>query len=154
MNEKQQTFSGGGQCRFLVPRNAQKILTKIWHQFWDKNNGENIYHWNYFQIPQALSEMTLIVINLKFFMKFNTIKVSLIKSATVHSWKKLFLVFKLFLVALTSCFLDGIFQEKLVKNLLQNATNIIFDDSITYILHMYAITRWQILAIWRNCSAE
>ena len=41
-------------CRFLVPRNAQKILTKIWHQFWD---GENIYHWNYFQIPPALSEL-------------------------------------------------------------------------------------------------
>ena len=44
-------------CRFLVPCNTQTILTKIWHQFWDKNDGENIYHWNYFQIPWALSEL-------------------------------------------------------------------------------------------------
>ena len=35
---------------------VDKILTKIWHlQFWDKNYVENIYHWNYFQIPRALS---------------------------------------------------------------------------------------------------
>ena len=32
-------------CRFLVPGNTQEILTKIWHQFWDKNDGENICHW-------------------------------------------------------------------------------------------------------------
>ena len=28
-------------CRFLVPGNTQKILTEIWHLFWDKNDGEN-----------------------------------------------------------------------------------------------------------------
>ena len=44
-------------CRFLVPGNTQKNLTEIWHQFLDKNVGENICHWNYFQIPQALSEL-------------------------------------------------------------------------------------------------
>ena len=44
-------------CRFLVPGNTKKILTEIWHQFLDKNVGENICHWNYFQIPQALSEL-------------------------------------------------------------------------------------------------
>ena len=31
-----------GHCGFLVPSNRQKILTEIWHQFWDKNDGENI----------------------------------------------------------------------------------------------------------------
>ena len=44
--------------RFLVSNNTKKksyrdltsILTK-------KNDGENICHWNYFQIPQALSEL-------------------------------------------------------------------------------------------------
>ena len=40
-------------CGFLVPVNAQKIL---WHQFWHKNDGENICNWNCFQIPRALSE--------------------------------------------------------------------------------------------------
>ena len=44
-------------CRFLMPGNTQKILTEIWHQFWDKNDGENICHWNYFQIPWALLEL-------------------------------------------------------------------------------------------------
>ena len=44
-------------CRFLVPCNTQKILTKIWHQIWDKNDGENICHWKYFQILRALSEL-------------------------------------------------------------------------------------------------
>ena len=43
--------------RFLVPDYTQKILTEIWHQFWQKNDGENICHWNYFQIPRALSEL-------------------------------------------------------------------------------------------------
>ena len=28
-------------CGFQVPGNTQKILTEIWHQFWDKNDGEN-----------------------------------------------------------------------------------------------------------------
>jgi len=44
-------------CGFLVLGNTQKILTEIWHQFWDKNDGENICHRNYFQIPRALSEL-------------------------------------------------------------------------------------------------
>ena len=44
-------------CGFLVLGNTQKNLTEIWHQFWDKNDGENICHWNYFQIPRALSEL-------------------------------------------------------------------------------------------------
>ena len=35
-------------CRFLVPGNRQQILTEIWHQFWEKNDGENICHWNFF----------------------------------------------------------------------------------------------------------
>ena len=38
---------------FLELVNTQKILTLIWHQILDKNNVENICHWNYFQIPQA-----------------------------------------------------------------------------------------------------
>ena len=29
-------------CRFLVPGNAQKILTEIWHQFWHENNAIKI----------------------------------------------------------------------------------------------------------------
>ena len=28
-------------CGFLVLGNTQKILTEIWHQFWDKNDGGN-----------------------------------------------------------------------------------------------------------------
>ena len=44
-------------CRFLVPENSTKILMVIWHQFWDKNDGEKWCHWNYFQIPRALSEL-------------------------------------------------------------------------------------------------
>ena len=31
-----------GHCGFLVPGNTQKNLIEIWHQFWDKNDGENI----------------------------------------------------------------------------------------------------------------
>ena len=31
-------------CRFLVSGNTQKILTEILHQFWHKNDGENICH--------------------------------------------------------------------------------------------------------------
>ena len=44
-------------CRFLMLGITQKILTKVWHQIWDKNDGENICHWNHFQIPWALSEI-------------------------------------------------------------------------------------------------
>ena len=40
-------------CGFLVLGNTQKSLTQIW----DKNDGENICHWNYFQFPRALSEL-------------------------------------------------------------------------------------------------
>ena len=40
-------------CRFLLPGNTQKILTEIWHQFWHKNDDENICHWNYIQ-PERL----------------------------------------------------------------------------------------------------
>ena len=50
-------FMNASRCRFLVLGNTQKILTEIWHQIWDKNDGENICHWNYFQIPRALSEL-------------------------------------------------------------------------------------------------
>ena len=46
-----------GHCGFLVLGNTQKILTEIWHQIWDKNDGENICHWNHFQFPRALSEL-------------------------------------------------------------------------------------------------
>ena len=46
-----------GHCRFFVPGNTQKNLADILHQFWDKNDGKNICHWNHFQIPQALSEL-------------------------------------------------------------------------------------------------
>ena len=42
---------------FLVLGNTQKILTEIWHQIWDKTDGENIWNWNYFWISQALSEL-------------------------------------------------------------------------------------------------
>ena len=35
-------------CGFLVLGNTQKILTEIWHQFWDKKDGENICHLNFF----------------------------------------------------------------------------------------------------------
>ena len=40
---------------FWIPR--IKTSHFYWHQFWNKNNGENICHWNYFQIPRALSEL-------------------------------------------------------------------------------------------------
>ena len=38
-------------------RQYTKKFTEIWHQIWDKNDGENICHWSYFQIPWALSEL-------------------------------------------------------------------------------------------------
>ena len=44
-------------CGFLVLGNTQKSLTHIWHQIRDKNDGENICHWNHFQFPRALSEL-------------------------------------------------------------------------------------------------
>ena len=47
-------------CRFLVPGNSTKILHDIWHQFWVKNDGEKWCHWNYFQIPWALSDFNLL----------------------------------------------------------------------------------------------
>ena len=43
--------------RFLVPENSRKILLGIWHQFWYTYDGEKWCHWNYFQIPPALSEL-------------------------------------------------------------------------------------------------
>ena len=41
---------------FWIPRTGHKpfLLTP---QFWDKNDGENISNWNYFQIPRVLSEL-------------------------------------------------------------------------------------------------
>ena len=43
-------------CLYLV-LNTQETSHFYWHQFWDKNDDENICHWNYFQIPRALSEL-------------------------------------------------------------------------------------------------
>ena len=42
------------QWLYLV-LNIQETSYFYWHQFCYKNDGENICHWNYFQIPQALS---------------------------------------------------------------------------------------------------
>ena len=47
----------GEHCGFLVLGNTQKTLTLNWHQIWDKNYGENLCHWNYFQFSRALSEL-------------------------------------------------------------------------------------------------
>ena len=47
----------GEHCGFLVLGNTQKIIREIWQQFWHKNGDENRCHWNYFQIPWALSEL-------------------------------------------------------------------------------------------------
>ena len=47
---------GVTHCLYLV-LNTQETSHFYWHQFWDKNDGENICHWNYFQIPWALSEL-------------------------------------------------------------------------------------------------
>ena len=44
------------QCLYLV-LNTQETSHYYWHQFWDKNDGEKWCHWNYFQIPRALSEL-------------------------------------------------------------------------------------------------
>ena len=43
-------------CLYLI-LNTKDTSHFYWHQFWDKNDGENICHWNYFQIPRALSEL-------------------------------------------------------------------------------------------------
>ena len=44
------------QCLYLV-LNTQEASHFYWHQFWGKNDRENIYYWNYFQIPRVLSEL-------------------------------------------------------------------------------------------------
>ena len=43
-------------CLYLV-LNTKKTSHFYWRQFWDKNDGKHIGHWNYFQIPRALSEL-------------------------------------------------------------------------------------------------
>ena len=43
-------------CLYLILNTHEKSHF-YWHQFWDKNDVENICHWNYFQIPRALSEL-------------------------------------------------------------------------------------------------
>ena len=43
-------------CLYLV-LNTQETSHFYWHQFWHKNDNENICHWNYFQLPRALSEL-------------------------------------------------------------------------------------------------
>ena len=43
-------------CLYLI-LNTQETSHFYWHQFWDKNDDENICHWNYFQILRALSEL-------------------------------------------------------------------------------------------------
>ena len=40
--------------------NTQETSHFYWHQFWDKNDDKNLCHWNYFQIPRALSELPAI----------------------------------------------------------------------------------------------
>ena len=45
------------QCLYL-DLNNQETSHFYWRQFWDKNNGEKWCHWNYFQIPRALLELT------------------------------------------------------------------------------------------------
>ena len=49
-------FCAWPQYLYLV-LNTQETSHFYWHQFWSKNDGENICHWNYFQIPRALSEL-------------------------------------------------------------------------------------------------
>ena len=41
-----------------MPGNTQKILTKIWHHIWLKNDGEKWSRKNYFEIPRWPSEIT------------------------------------------------------------------------------------------------
>ena len=43
-------------CLYL-DLNNQETSHFYWHQFWDRNDCESICHWNYFQIPRALSEL-------------------------------------------------------------------------------------------------
>ena len=43
-------------CLYLI-LNTQETSHFYWNQFWDKTDDENICHWNYFQIPWALSEL-------------------------------------------------------------------------------------------------
>ena len=49
--EQKTNIFKGSHCRFLVPENAQKILTEIRHHFWFKNDGEKWSRKNYFKIP-------------------------------------------------------------------------------------------------------
>ena len=46
----------GTQWLYLILNN-QETSHFYWHQFWHKNDGEKWCHWNYFQIPRALSEL-------------------------------------------------------------------------------------------------
>ena len=57
-------------CFYLV-LNMQEKSHFYWYQIWDKNNGENICHWNCFQIPWALSELPVNVArpNQPFYLK-------------------------------------------------------------------------------------
>ena len=50
------SISNKSHCLHLV-LNTQDTKHFYCHQFWNKNDGENICHWNYFQIPWALSEL-------------------------------------------------------------------------------------------------
>ena len=43
-------------CLYLI-LNTQETSHFYCHQFWDKNDFENICHWNHFQISWALSEL-------------------------------------------------------------------------------------------------
>ena len=45
------------QLEELASYLCSQLLPEIWLQIWDKNVFENIGHWNYFQIPRALSEL-------------------------------------------------------------------------------------------------
>ena len=52
-----QLFWGTLTRWIFSPKKHIKNLTEIWHQFLHKNDGQNRCHWNYFQIPRALSEL-------------------------------------------------------------------------------------------------
>ena len=43
-------------CLYLI-LNTQETSHFYWHQFWDKNDGENICRLNCFRFPRALSEL-------------------------------------------------------------------------------------------------
>ena len=55
-NSKVSSIRNPTHCLYLI-LNTQETSHFYWHQFWGKNDGENICHWNYFQIPRALSEL-------------------------------------------------------------------------------------------------